>query len=166
MRNLDELRMNWSGKVYIYCNDHDTCASFLRDAELQRYHVGNKKPTECEYDDLFAIERGKKIFYVGSVGHMAMQAKEPGIKCVDYTKYINYDADYLVYPAQEKEYELWEDETGLTLKFGGYVVITGERREEAASYLKTHLEECRSEEAQDTMLEWVMDEFDVEIEEY
>ena len=163
---LNELRTNWSGKVYIYCRDKETMLRFLQDAETQGYHIGDKKPTECKPDDLFALERGHEISYAGIVGHMAMQAKEPGIKCVDYEKYIGGNANYLVYPATEKEFELWEDETGLPLKFGGYVVITGERREEAASYLSTYFAECPNEDEQNAMLEWAADEFDVEIEDY
>lgn len=94
----DLLRLK--GRVYIYLANKEIGQLFLQEAECEGFTFGDgAKPTEREYDDIFAINNDMTINYVGFIGHIAFSgAKRTGgerLLRVDYEKYSENARDYM-----------------------------------------------------------------------
>lgn len=92
-RTIEKLRNEKAcEKVYVYLKDETTCRKFFEQAESEGYMFGTIKPTENHTSDIIAVEDGKKLAYVGSVGRMAYQSNQ--VDRVDYEKYISGEEHY------------------------------------------------------------------------
>lgn len=96
-RTIEELRNSIEGKLYVRCSSEEIFRRFLTDAEAEGYMMGDRKPTEAGASyDIKAVEYGKKISNVGTIGHIACQTGDGNIHIVDYEQYINGNEDYEV----------------------------------------------------------------------
>lgn len=97
-RTLTELRNSLKGRIYIYLENKDICKKFLQDAENEGYRFGKIKPTKSSGSNIIALEKNKKLSYVGFVGHIAFQCNggsdNSDFYRIDYRKFINGDKDY------------------------------------------------------------------------
>lgn len=100
MRTVSNL-LNHEGLVYVYLAGKNLGNLFLKNAEAEGFTFGDGvKPTEREWDDIFALNPDWTIHYVGWVGHMAFKTansigEQPLVK-VDYGKYLSGSADYVM----------------------------------------------------------------------
>lgn len=108
-RTLNELSNSLKSKVHIYLKDRKTAMQFLIDAENEGYKIGNKKPTECDTDNIISLDNNK-LSYVGLCGRVCFQCNggsgyEGVYHRVDYSKYKRGDSDYYF---NSKEYEHYD----------------------------------------------------------
>ena len=98
-RKITDL-LKLKGRVYVYLANKVIGQRFLQNAEQEGFtFCGGAKPTEREYDDIFAINKDMTINYVGFIGHIASRsAKRIGgerLFKVDYEKYCQNSKDYI-----------------------------------------------------------------------
>lgn len=92
-RTIEKLRNEKNyDKVYVYLSNESICKKFLEQAESEGYMFGTIKPTENHTSDIIAIEDGKKLAYVSSIGRMAYQSGK--VDRIDYEKYIHGEEHY------------------------------------------------------------------------
>ena len=95
MRKLMNLTKLDEKGTFVFFRTPDLCERFMRAAEDEGFTFGDGVlPTQRDTTDIFAIHKDKTIAYVGSVGHMAFQAKAR--VCVDFEKYCNGDPDFII----------------------------------------------------------------------
>lgn len=98
-RTISALRDYKTAKVYVRFSCNELCKEFYQKAEKEGFRFGNIKPTECEPNDLIAIQEDLKLAFVGFAGHLAYhnpQAVAGGLTRIDYERYISGDEDYLI----------------------------------------------------------------------
>lgn len=96
MRTIKELLKN-EKKVYIYLRNRTTEYRFMSDAEHEGITYGDGvKPTERPVDDIMALHDDGTICFLGWAGRMAYHYSKDAVKRIDYEKYINGDAEYLI----------------------------------------------------------------------
>lgn len=98
-RTLLELRRNFKGSIYIYCDNKKIGKQFMKDAENEGYIFGKTKPTENGWSNIVALKHSKQLSFVGFGGHMAFQCNggdnsKGFFHRIDYKKFINNDIDY------------------------------------------------------------------------
>lgn len=92
-RTIAKLRdERTNNKVYVYLRNDEVCERFLAQAEAEGYMFGSIKPTDNHTSDIIAIEDGKQLAYVTSIGRMAFQSGKA--EKIDYEKYINGETHY------------------------------------------------------------------------
>lgn len=102
MRTVSAL-LKHKGRVYVYLHGSNLGRLFLKQAEEEGFTFSDgAKPTEREWDSVFALNRDWTINYVGYVGRIAfrcakMVGKEMLIR-VDYGQYLCGAKDYLIKP--------------------------------------------------------------------
>lgn len=100
MRTASNL-LNHEGRVYVYLASQNLGNLFLKNAEAEGFTFQDGvKPTEREWDDIFALNPDWTINYVGWVGHMAFKSaksigEQPLVK-VDYGKYLSGSVRYII----------------------------------------------------------------------
>ena len=83
--------------IFIYCRGRNTAAIFLADAEAEGFTFGDGvKPTEKEYDGLFALHEDLTISYTGWAGHVLFRKAAGNVIRIDYGRYIAGEADYQI----------------------------------------------------------------------
>ena len=97
MRTIKDL-INNEKKVYILLNSKAIQYRFMSDAERENITYGdNVKPTERPVDDIMALRPDGTICFLGWAGRVCYHyANQNNIIRVDYEKYINGDADYMI----------------------------------------------------------------------
>ena len=98
MRTIKELISN-EKKVYILLKSKAIQYRFMSDAELEGITYGdNVKPTERPVDDIMALRPDGTICFLGWAGHVCYHySNQNNIIRVDYEKYINGDANFMIY---------------------------------------------------------------------
>jgi len=100
MRTVSNL-FKHDGRIYVYLSSRNIGKLFQQNAENEGFTFGDGvKPTEREFDDIFALKRDWTICYVGWVGHMAFRhpenvVGEPLVR-IDYGKYLAGRDDYVM----------------------------------------------------------------------
>lgn len=90
--------LSLDGRVYVYVPDEKIAARFLENAQSEGFTVGDKKPTEAGYSDIFALNGDMTLSYPGFIGHMAFRSpKACSFKLirVDYERYLSGSEDYI-----------------------------------------------------------------------
>ncbi|MCC8136067.1 MAG: hypothetical protein LIO40_05265 [Ruminococcus sp.] len=155
VRTLTELRNGFTGKVYIYLDSDEICKNFLQDAENDGFRFGKNKPTESNGSDIIALERNKRLSYVGFAGRMAFQCNDNNeVHKIDYRKFINGEKDYLF-----KHHELSIKE--FSGKFFEAVTIIGENYPKAYEYIEENLADCQDAEQEEDLYTAASEKFDV-----
>jgi len=97
MRTIKELISN-EKKVYILLKSKAIQYRFMSDAECEGITYGdNVKPTERPVDDIMALQSNGTICFLGWAGRVCYHyAIQNNIIRVDYEKYINGDADFII----------------------------------------------------------------------
>ena len=95
MRKIKQF-ISKTNKVYFYFKDTDTCKSFYKNAEAEGITFGGAQPTTKDSTDLIALLHSGEICYVGWAGHMCYHNCTEGVIRIDYAKYINNEADYII----------------------------------------------------------------------
>ena len=97
MRTIKELISN-EKKVYILLKPKAIQYRFMSDAEREGITYGdNVKPTERPVDDIMALQPNGTICFLGWAGRVCYHyATQNNINRVDYEKYINGDANYMI----------------------------------------------------------------------
>lgn len=95
MRTIRQF-INQANKVYFFMKDKDTCLRFYKDAEAEGITFGNEKPTQKETTDIVALLPNGEICYVGWAGRMCYHNCKNGVIRIDYEKYTNGEAKFLV----------------------------------------------------------------------
>ena len=96
MRTIKDLVKN-EKKVYIYLRNSAAEYRFMYDAEREGITYGDGvKPTERPVDDIMALHNDGTICFLGWAGRMAYHYSKDAVKRIDYEKYINGDAEYLI----------------------------------------------------------------------
>ena len=95
MRTIKQF-ISKTNKVYFYFKDTDTCKSFYKNAEAEGITFGGAQPTTKDSTDLIALLHSGEICYVGWAGHMCYHNCTEGVIRIDYAKYINNEADYII----------------------------------------------------------------------
>lgn len=71
--------------IYVHCKDDETAKRFLADCELDGIVFDDgKKPTEKECADLYRLLPGKRMCYVGAIGHIRWNANDGEITRIEY----------------------------------------------------------------------------------
>ncbi|MCD8188140.1 MAG: hypothetical protein LUD57_05985 [Ruminococcus sp.] len=155
VRTLTELRNGFTGKVYIYLDSDEICKKFLQDAENEGFRFGKNKPTESNGSDIIALERNKRLSYVGFAGRMAFQCNDNNeVHKIDYRKLINGEKDYLF-----KYHELSIKE--FSGKFFEAVTIIGENYPKAYEYIEENLADCQDAQQEEDLYTAASEKFDV-----
>ena len=95
MRTIKQL-ISKTNKVYFYFTGNEICKRFYENAEAEGITFGGKLPTTKEPTDLIALLPSGEICYVGWAGHMCYHNSTEGVLRIDYAKYINDEADYII----------------------------------------------------------------------
>lgn len=98
MRTIKQFLFNEEDekKVYFYFEDDETCKRFYRDAEAEGITFCGDRPTEKETTDIIAYLPEGEICYVGWAGRMCYATRGEGVIRINYKKYADGEADYLV----------------------------------------------------------------------
>lgn len=59
-RTLSELRRNFKGTIYIYCDNEKIGKQFMQDAENEGYRFGKIKPTQNGWSNIVALKNNKQ----------------------------------------------------------------------------------------------------------
>lgn len=107
MRTVCRL-LKHEGRVYVYLRGANLGRLFLKQAEEEGFTFGDgARPTEREWDSVFALNRDWSISYVGYAGRVAFRcAKAVGgekLVRVDYGQYLCGAKDYLMRADREKD---------------------------------------------------------------
>lgn len=95
MRTIKQF-ISKTNKVYFYFTRNEICKRFFENAEAEGITFGGKKPTAKETTDLIALLPNGEICYVGWAGHMCYYNCTEGVVRIDYEKYVNNEADYII----------------------------------------------------------------------
>lgn len=97
MQTIKKLISN-EKKVYILLRSKAIQYRFMSDAEREGITYGdNVKPTERLVDDIMALQPNGTICFLGWAGRVCYHyANQHNIIRVDYEKYINGDANYMI----------------------------------------------------------------------
>ena len=95
MRTIKQF-MSKTNKVYFYLKDTDTCKAFFSNAGAEGITFSGEQPTTKKPTDLIALLPEGEICYVGWAGHMCYHNSTEGVLRIDYAKYINDEADYII----------------------------------------------------------------------
>jgi len=99
MRTVSNL-LNHDGRIYVYLASQNLANIFLKNAESEGFTFSDGvKPTERDWDNIFAINPDWTINYVGWIGHMAYKSfdkigDQPLIR-IDYCKYLSGNESYI-----------------------------------------------------------------------
>lgn len=164
-RTLSELRRNFKGRIYIYCDNEKIGKQFMQDAENEGYRFGKTKPTDNGWSNIVALENKKQLRFVGFCGHMAFQCNggsnsEGFFHRIDYKKFINNDIDYFFRTSNHS----------YTIQFKsnlfGNVTIIGDKCKNAVDYINKYILLCKSETQELALYDNVINLFDVIITDY
>ncbi|MBQ7122392.1 MAG: hypothetical protein IJO03_09050 [Clostridia bacterium] len=108
-RTLSNL-LKLEGYVYVRLGTDEIAKRFLKDAQAEGFTFSDGvKPTKRHISDIFALHKDKTLCYLGWAGHMAYaQAERMGdepIIRVDYQKYVDGQADYIIDRHNERSAE-------------------------------------------------------------
>jgi len=95
MRTIKQF-IKRADKVYFYMKDRETCQRFYRDAEKEGITFCGSTPTSKETTDIVALLPEGEICYVGWAGHMCYHNCTEGVLRINYAKYVNNEADYII----------------------------------------------------------------------
>lgn len=98
-RTLEQLRNDYTGKVYIYLKDEKTLRRFYADAQTQGWRFGALRPADALPDELIALNKNRQLSHVGFVGRIAFRcgggsSAKGRFHRIDYAKYISGDKKY------------------------------------------------------------------------
>lgn len=95
MRTIKQFTSK-TNKVYFFMKDTDTCIRFYTDAEEEGITFCGEKPTEKKPTDIIALLPNGEICFVGWAGHMCYHNCKDGVIRIDYAKYADGEAEYLI----------------------------------------------------------------------
>ena len=96
MRTIKEL-INQEKKVYILLRTKAVQYRFMSDADREGITFGDgTKATEREVDDIMALRPDGTICFLGWAGHMCYHHSKKTAIRIDYEKYIDGSADYII----------------------------------------------------------------------
>ena len=93
MPRIRKLVEETGGRIYVHLSDERTCTQFLKDAEAEGFtFCDGALPTSRHHADLYALNPGRTLNFVGFVGHAAYAcAKKIGnqpLFRVEYNEYL------------------------------------------------------------------------------
>lgn len=96
MRTIKEL-INQEKKVYILLRTKAVQYRFMSDADREGITFGDgTKTTDREVDDIMALRPDGTICFLGWAGHMCYHHSKKAAIRIDYEKYIDGSADYII----------------------------------------------------------------------
>lgn len=95
MRTIKQFTSK-TNKVYFFMKDNDTCIRFYADAEEEGIKFCGEKPTDKKPTDIIALLPNGDLCFVGWAGHMCYHNCKDGVIRIDYAKYADGEAEYLI----------------------------------------------------------------------
>ena len=82
--------------IYFKMSSREVCKQFYEQAAKEGFLLGGINPTYKETTDLVALLPNGGLCYVGWAGRIFYHNYHEGVIRIDYEKYANGEADYLI----------------------------------------------------------------------